>query len=559
MTQPSPHLVRIYLDPFTMPMLQQLLHFCRHSEEEHTTSLTTWGRSTMKDGESLHPRHQHFQQGIAPVQELYERLMALRAQHGCIEIEIHSNLIYSPEALAPLLNALHFLRYPVRMLHLYEDGTYDYCELLKLSDQPERLAQREGILSRLERYLYESPRSVGFNGPGQDKIIVGQGWHRFYPTRYHMVRPDIMTLLPALKTLADEVLPLMERTDWGDFDTLAPHQQAWLFHAVGVKRDELERLLAQHPDAIVILGTSQNVASSDGQVAKGLIRLHHDLIKHIRKVGSPLHQRGNPDLLFKGHPAGHLVNGIIAKQNPKLIPLPAALPVELLLMIKASIRGFCGFMSSSHLSLSKDQVAFILAPPEQNVSREVALREWPLQRLALLLGLVEERQIVLYSELYRRGEIPYPYWDKYTATNLTGQRAMNDIKGGAGLTLPQKKLTLGFHIAHPDEFVALEKSLDSLVRMGFQCVLVIDETSPDFVAVSDHMATVTRKDLQAFTLTAVREAEFRFDCFAAAAGRDDLRPCGYHWAEYGPIGNLGTQPQLIKGILDAQKKYVILM
>ncbi|MOA08263.1 hypothetical protein D3C78_1280160 [compost metagenome] len=201
----------------------------------------------------------------------------------------------------------------------------------------------------------------------------------------------------------------------------------------------------------------------------------------------------------------------------------------------------------------------VLAPPERNVSREVALREFPILRLALLLGLVAERQIVLYSELYRRGEIPYPYWDEYKKTSLTGLRAINDIKGGAGLTLPQKQLTLGFYIGHPDEFVALEKSLDSLVRMGFQCVLVIDETSPDFVAVSDHMATVTRKDLQAFTLTAVREAEFRFDCFAAAAGRADLRPCGYHWAEYGPIGNLGTQPQLIKGILDAQKKYVILM
>lgn len=559
MSQLLPHLVRIYLDPFTLPMLQQLLHFCRHSEEEHTTSLTTWGRSTLKDGESLHPRHQHFKQGIAPVREVYERLMALRAQHGRIEVEVHSNLIYSSDALAPLLNALHFLKYPVRMIHLYEDGTFDYCELLKLNDQPERLVQRVSLLARMERYLFESPRFVGFNCSQQERMLLGQSWHRFYPTRYHMVRPDIMTLLPALKPLADEVLPLMERTDWGGFDALAPHQQAWFFHAVGVEREALEQLFADHPDAIIALGTTQNVTSPDNQAAKGLIRIHHDLFKHIRKAGSPLYLRGKPPLLFKGHPAGHLVNNIITKQNPKLIPLPPSLPVEILLMIKAPIRGVCGFMSSSHLSLNKEQIAFVLVPPQQNVPREVALREWPLQRLALLLDLVDESQIVLYSELYRRGEIPYPYWDSYNTTPLAGERAVSDIKGGAGLALPQKKLTLGFHISHPDEFVALEKSLDSLVRMGFQCVLVIDETSPNFVAVSDHMATVTRKDLQAFTLTAVREAEFRFDCFAAAAGRDDLRPHGYHWAEYGPIGNLGTQPQLIKGILDAQKKYVILM
>lgn len=559
MTQPSPHLVRIYLDPFTMPMLQQLLHFCHHSEEENTTSLTTWGRSTLQEGESLHPRHQHFKQGIAPVRGVYERLMALRAEHGRIEVEIHSNLIYSPEALAPLLNTLHFLRYPVRMLHLYEDGTYDYWELIKLSDQPERLAQREGLLSSLEGYLYEAPRSVGFGIAGQDKIIVGQGWHRFYPTRYHMVRPDIMTLLPALKTLADEVMPHMERTDWRQFDSLEPHQQAWLFHAVGVERAALEKQFADHPDAVIILGTSQNVANAQGLAARGVIRLHHDLLKQVRKAGSPLYLGGNPSLFFKGHPSGFIVNDHIVQKHPKLLPLPPSLPMELLLMLKVPIRGVCGFLSSSHLSLSPEQVLSVLAPPERNVSREVALREFPILRLALLLGLVAERQIVLYSELYRRGEIPYPYWDEYKKTSLTGLRAINDIKGGAGLTLPQKQLTLGFYIGHPDEFVALEKSLDSLVRMGFQCVLVIDETSPDFVAVSDHMATVTRKDLQAFTLTAVREAEFRFDCFAAAAGRADLRPCGYHWAEYGPIGNLGTQPQLIKGILDAQKKYVILM
>lgn len=559
MTQPSPHLVRIYLDPFTMPMVQQLLHFCRHSEEEHTTSLTTWGRSTLQGGERLHRRHQHFRQGIAPVRELYERLMALRAQHERIEVEIHSNLIYSPDALAPLLNTLHFLKYPVRMLHLYEDGTFDYCELLKLSDRPERLGQREGLITRLESFLYGFPSSNRFNCGEQDRLLVGLSWHRFYPTRYHMVRPDIWTLLPALQELADEVLPLTERTDWRVFDSLALHQQAWLFHAVGADRAALERLFDEHPNATIVLGTSQNVASPDGEAARGLIRLHHDLIKHLRKPGSPLHLGGKPSLLFKGHPAGHIVNGLLVQKHPKLVPLPPSLPLELLLMLKVPIQSICGFMSSTHLSLSKDKIPFIIVPPERNVSREVAMREWPLLRLALLLGIVEERQIVLYSELYRRAEIPCRYWDEYTTSLLTGERAMRDIKGGAGLTLPQKKLTLGFHIAHPDEFVALEKSLDSLVRMGFQCVLVIDETSPDFVAVSDHMATVTRKDLQAFTLTAVREAEFRFDCFAAAAGRDDLRPCGYHWAEYGPIGNLGTQPQLIKGILDAQKKYVILM
>lgn len=559
MTQPLPHLVRIYLDPFTMPMLQQLLHFCRHSEEEHTTSLTTWGRSTLQDGEQLHPRHQHFKQGIAPVIGVYERLIALCEQHGCIEVEIHSNLIYSSDALAPLLNALHFLKYPVRMLHLYEDGTFDYCELLKLSDEPERLTQREAILSRLESYLYESPRSVGFSGPGQDKIIVGQGWHRFYPTRYHMVRPDIMTRLPALKSLADELLPHMERTDWGDFDLLAPHQQAWLFRAVGVDRASLEEQLAGCEDAIIVLGTSQNVQDAQGLAARGIIRLHHDLLKHIRKVGSPLHISGKPALLFKGHPAGYIVNDHIVRQHPRLIPLPASMPMELLLMLKTPFRGICGFMSSTHLSLSKEQIPFILAPPEKNVPRDVALRQWPLQRLALLLGIVDERQIVLYSELYRRGEIPYPYWDKYTSQSLAGMRAMNDIKRGSGLTLPQKKLVLGFYISHPDEFVALEKSLDNLIRMGFPCILAIDETSPDFTAVCEHMNTVTRKDLQAFTLAAIKEADFRFDCFAVPAGREDLHTWGYHWTEYSPVGSQGTQQQMILGILNAQKKYVILM
>lgn len=559
MTQPLPHLVRIYLDPFTMPMLQQLLHFCRHSEEEHTTSLTTWGRSTLQDGEQLHPRHQHFEQGIAPVIGVYERLIALCEQHGRIEVEIHSNLIYSSDALAPLLNALHFLKYPVRMLHLYEDGTFDYCELLKLSDEPGRLTQREAILSRLESYLYESPRSVGFSGPGQDKIIVGQGWHRFYPTRYHMVRPDIMTRLPALKSLADELLPYMERTDWGDFDLLAPHQQAWLFRAVGVDRASLEHLLSGCEDAIIVLGTSQNVQDAQGLAARGIIRLHHDLLKHIRKVGSPLHISGKPALFFKGHPAGHIVNDHIVRQYPRLIPLPASMPMELLLMLKAPIRGICGFMSSTHLSLSKEQIPFILAPPEQNVPRDVALRQWPLQRLALLLGIVEERQIVLYSELYRRGEIPYPYWDKYTSQSLAGKRAMNDIRRGSGLTLPQKTLMLGFYISHPNEFIALEKSLDNLIRMGFKCILTIDESSPHFAAVCEHMNTVTRKDLQAFTLAAIKEANFCFDCFALPEGREDLHTYGYHWTEYSPVGNQGTQQHMIQGILNAQKKYVILM
>lgn len=559
MTQPRPHLVRIYLDPFTMPMLQQLLHFCRHSEEENTTSLTTWGRSTLHDGEQLHPQHQHFRQGIAPVRAIYEQLIALWTEHGGIEVEIHANLIYSSDALAPLLNTLHFLHYPVRMLHLYEDGTFDYCELLKLSDRPELLAQREAVLSRLQSYLYDSPCSAGFGSRGQDKIIVGQGWHRFYPTRYHMVRPDILTRLPALKTLADELLPHMSQTDWGDFASLAPHQQAWMFHAVGVERAALEELLAQHTDAVVVLGTSQNVEDAKGIAARGIVRLHHDLLKHIRKPGSPLYLSGRPDLLFKGHPAGHIVNDVIVQRHPQLIPLPASMPVELLLMLKAPIRGVCGFMSSSHLSLRKEQVPFILAPPEQNVSREEALRQWPLLRLALLLDIVDEQQIVLYSELYRRGEIPYPYWDRYTSKTLTGKRTMNDIKGKAGLPLPQKKLVLGFHIGCPQEFIALEKSLDNLILMGFQCILVIDETSPDFTAVCEHMSSVTRKDLQAFTLSAIQEANFRFDCFAAAAGRDDLRAYGYHWVAYGPVGGLGSQPQLIMGILNVQKKYVIVM
>ncbi|MCP2005995.1 UNVERIFIED_ORG: hypothetical protein J2Y78_004535 [Buttiauxella agrestis ATCC 33320] len=559
MTQPQPHLVRIYLDPFTMPMLQQLLHFCRHSEEENTTSLTTWGRSTLQDGQQLHPRHQHFRQGIAPVREVYERLMALCAQHGSVEVEVHSNLIYSSDALAPLLNALHFLKYPVRMVHLYEDGTFDYCELLKLNDQPERLVQREAVLARLHSYLYETPRSVGFTVPGQDKIIVGQGWHRFYPTRYHMVRPDIMTRLPALQTLAEEILPWLERTDWNDFSSLAPHQQDWLFRAVGVERASIEALFAQHTDAVIVLGTSQNVEDARGLAARGIIRLHHDLLKHIRKSGSPLHIAGKPSLLFKGHPAGHVVNDVIEQKNPKLIPLPASMPMELLLMLKTPIRGICGFMSSSHLSLCKEQIPFILAPPEQNVPREVALHKWPLLRLALLLEIVDERQIVLYSELYRRGEIPYPYWDAYTSQSLAGKRTMNDIARGAGLALPQKKMVLGFHIGHPDEFNVLEKSIDDLIRMGFLCTLVIDETSPDFAAVCDRMSTVTRNDLQAFTLAAVKEAGFCFDCFAASAGRNDLRAYGYHWVEYGPVGSLGSQPQLITGIINAQKKYVILV
>lgn len=559
MSHPSPHLVRIYLDPFTVPMLQQLLHFCRHSEEENTTSLTTWGRSSLQDGEQLHPQHHHIQQGITPSRSVYELLIALGTQYGSIEVEIHSNLIYSADALAPLLNALYFLHYPVRMLHLYEDGTYDYGELLKLNDQPELLSQREAVQARLKSYLYDSPCSIGFSVRGQDKIIVGQSWHRFYPTRYHMVRPDILTRLPALKSLADELLPYVEQTQWNAFEALTPHQQAWIFYSVGTERAAIENLFAEYDDAVIVLGTSQNVLDSDSVAARGLIRIHHDLIKHIRKPGSPLYLSGNPRLYFKGHPAGHVVNDKIMKQHAALIPLPASMPIELLLMLKIPLRGVCGFMSSSHLSLCKDQIPFILAPPEEKVSREEALRKWPLLRLALLLEIVDEQQIVLYSSLYRRGEIPYHYWNEYRRSSLTGSRAISDIKRGGGLTFPQKKMVLGFYLGQLDEFMALEASLASLTRMGFRCILAIDDSSSGFSALSEYLNTVSCRDLQAFTLSAIQDSGFCFDYFAVPPGRIDLNVYGYHIGEYSSVGLGGNQPRLISGILNTQKKYVILM
>ncbi|MNF94169.1 hypothetical protein D3C84_768690 [compost metagenome] len=178
----------------------------------------------------------------------------------------------------------------------------------------------------------------------------------------------------------------------------------------------------------------------------------------------------------------------------------------------------------------------------------------------LLLDIVDERQLVFYHELFKRGEIPFPAWCEFDTTSIMASRAINDIKSGRSFVPPPlKMLTLGFYIGHPQHYLALEKSLDNLNRMGFQCVLAIDEASPDFTAVCDHMATVTRQDLQAFTLAAVKEAGFRFDCFATPVGLEELRIHGYHWAEYGAVGSLGTQPQLIAGILNVQKKYVILM
>ncbi|MGL5495568.1 MAG: hypothetical protein ACRDCQ_01070 [Aeromonas sobria] len=553
----EPHLIKIYSDFATLPMLQQLLHFCAHAEEENTTSISTWQRSPLKDGQQLLPNHIHIKQFVSPSLALIEKVIELNQRHeGNIELEIHANQAYQDRVLIPLVNMFHHLRYPIKKICLYEDGTgeytYYYTKGLQGSqfdlDELTRALHANLFIEWLNLQPVRSLADIG---------IIGLLWHRIYPVEYHMLRPEMLRLWPALAKVYAECEPYVKSVDWSYFHHLKLHQQELMFAALGIKQQAVVDFITQHKKLVIFTGTTKAVSSATNLVAHEVTRMHRDIIKIMKKPESPIYISGKHTICYKGHPAGSYISNAILSNDKRLVEIPSSWPLEMLLMVGADIKYVCGMPSSAYLSLTPQQVPFVIIPPYSNESRHAALAR-PLAAVMYLTGAVEKDNILQYSELFKNGQINIHYWDQYTETSIDTALILRDATVG-GSSLPEKKMMIGFYLAAAADYIAVEKSLDSLLRLGHQCVLVIDEHSPHVAGLAAYFETVARQDLVAFTITAIREAGVCFDCFVHHPQQAEVAGLGYHYAQYSEVGSIGTMPEVLLKIFNLTKKYRIFL
>ncbi|MDB6001916.1 MAG: hypothetical protein JWP52_3615 [Rhizobacter sp.] len=373
--------LKLYIDSTSLPLVHQMADFVACADKPEVVKLITWLRLPLSEKQLAGSNALYVQQMAAISPAFVAGVCDLVRRNRFRRVEIHSNQFHSWRGVAPLLRALVPLLPDIRdvvRLHLYDDGSIGllHREDLKAHADPGRLI--DDAAQDLRVHVFDGK-------PLRWGVPQSYAWHHLFETRYHLLRRDVLLRDASGRALYDYLEPLTSDLRFDGMPHLTDAQQQRYLRLFGLNAEVAESLNTA-PGRTSMLFTGTGVwDKKDNRV------LCDSVLKAIEQL------RANgcipPDwrLFYKGHPvsADHDAR-LMQALGDDVTALPSHVPLEVLMMAGLLPTRLAGVMSSSHLTLPSERIAYLLCRSSATQSAPEAA----LVRLMLDAGIVSPERML---------------------------------------------------------------------------------------------------------------------------------------------------------------------
>lgn len=374
--------LKLYIDSTSLPLAHQAADLVAGMGQSGIMSLITWLRLPLSDVQLRDFNACYVPQMAAVSAGFIETVCSLVRKTGVKRVEIHSNQYHAWRGVVPLLRQLLPLLPEggdSLQLELYDDGNIGLIHRAQLKAQPDP--------ARLLRLAAQDLKHAILDGkPLRWGIPQSYAWQHLFPTRYHLLRPDMLLWDAAGKALHDCLAPHVLPMQFNQVQQLGEASRLRYLELFGLDPGQISSLkrLAESPDVLLFIGSSiwdkaKNAELADQQIAA---------IGQLRAKGLLQKDR---ELAFKAHPANMDHSSRIASALGERVEiLPPRVPMEVLQMAGLLPRRVAGVVSTSYFTLPKGSVEYLLCRPEtERTEIETALIPMMLQA-----GVVDPTQLI---------------------------------------------------------------------------------------------------------------------------------------------------------------------
>lgn len=376
--------LKVYVDSTSLSLVRQVADFVTTADDPDHHHLLTWLRLPLTPAQLQGLNAEYLPQLAAVQADFITRVRRTLAETGARRLVVHGNQTHAWRGVMPILAALQAAGELARLevsLELYDDGT------LSLQHRDTMSGWGPSLPDRIEagaRALREALHGRARLGPD---IAHSHAWHRLLPTRYHVLRPDLLLHDAAGQAVWDWLAPLAEPMRFDGLPGLSPGQCDRYLALFGIDQALVDGLgtLPGAPDGLLYTGTGcWDPVEHDRMLGHQL-----DAIARLQDQGllAPGLRLG-----YKGHPASRRGDErLLERLGPDTVVYPHQVPLEVLSMAGLLPAMVGGVLSSSYASLPPTQIAFALFHP---MGGESAARDELLEQV-LRTGWVDPHKLLL--------------------------------------------------------------------------------------------------------------------------------------------------------------------
>lgn len=390
----SPSL-EVYVDHASLPTLQQIMDIIKSEEENPTTQrYIAWGR--------IHPTAEQMKElnitsfvleSNHTTSELVQAIVKQAQTKHRLNVKLSSNTAHSYYNLTPILKALNtFNNVTVTNIDLYDDGSAEYVNLYNWRNVENKIYNLQLGKDSLEDVI--SGVTDNFSGSAMSSIY---NWQQLYPTKYHFLRKDYLTLETSLHELRDYLGDSLKQMRWDGFKKFNITQQELFLSIVGFDKQKLQNEY-NSSDLPNFVFTGTTIWAGDHE-REYYAQQQINVINNAINESSPYYLGKDYDLFFKGHPGGGIINTLIMKNFPTMIDIPSKISFEVLMMTDMLPDAVAGMASSLYFTIPSDKIQFIVFTSSDTITdRETALKS-PLVQVMIKLGIVKEENVLFWADL----------------------------------------------------------------------------------------------------------------------------------------------------------------
>lgn len=380
----------IYLDPASLPTLNQLMHFTKESEDKETARIFGFSRFKLPEKITEQYNNIHFVEikNNRPTEDIFTILDQYPEK---LELDLHLNIAHSIQLFHPILQYRfkHPDRISIKSLNLYDDGTMEYVDLEKEENKDIKSAIKKAE-KQLSDYLLTG--KINFDNPTLARYV----WQSQYPVKYHFLSTEYFEKAEFLQPLKTYLAGKYQKMDWSAYEKLSPEQQTLYLKLVGFS-DETKQLFHTEQAKFIFTGTTTWEGNTD--IREYYAKQQLNLLKHFTHSEGDLFIGDQYKIYFKGHPRGGDINDYILKHAKDITNIPANISFEILMMTGLLPDKVGGVASSLYFSLPKEKISHIIFTSNKKIkNKEDALND-PYVRVMLRLGMIDQSQIIFWDSL----------------------------------------------------------------------------------------------------------------------------------------------------------------
>ncbi|MDP9500762.1 sialyltransferase [Bisgaard Taxon 45] len=382
--------ITLYLDPASLPALNQLMDFTKSSDDKTHPRIFGLSRFKIPDSITTQYKNIHFVElkDNRPTEALFTILDQYTEN---IELDLHLNIAHSVQLMRPILayRFKHPDRISIQRLNLYDDGSMEYVDLEK-EENKDLLAEIKQAEKQLSNYLLTG--KIKFDNPTMARYV----WQSAFPVKYYFLSTAYFEKAPFLQPLKNYLAGNYQKIDWSAYQQLTPEKQAFYLNLVGFS-DEIKQLLDVPQAKFIFTGTTTWEGNTN--VREYYAQQQLNLLRHFTQPEGDLFIGDHYKIYFKGHPKGGEINDYILNNAPNITNIPANISFEVLMMTGLLPDKVGGVASSLYFSLPKDKISHIIFTSDKQIkNREDALNH-PYVKVMRRLGIIDESQIIFWDSL----------------------------------------------------------------------------------------------------------------------------------------------------------------